>query len=925
MSTTTTEANLSAISESLVKLNMMLGRIAVRQDQMLVDLKKMTVALAPTATTTPTSVPVRVLGQQTSKSSSPSLFSANQVVGAGVPGADVVLASTMPTRCSTQGPAANFSCNHAVVAFPTSGTQHFPPTTSMNARNNTLQDIGESGMDTPTCFSTHVLSWPRDDPGAHSQDDTNMSAEVLTHIGGLSLFQELCVDAFDAMAKLLPEYVVLGDEIADQVLTHVGSFSLFIEIDMDTHNEPEGKIDKPTPWEHGLGGVEPVFPLLPPAEGMMQQLLLREMQQHGKIIAIISLPWDRGKHMLLLQDLGWQPTNAGGDTTLLCEQGPLQWSHMMQQSSSKHVAKSADVKVLESFGKDELKKLYNDNFHEWISFQQYEWMKWMNKYVSKLWPFVSQAASPVVQEPVEPLLQDYRHPRNVSPRIEGIRIQILQPVQIIMDIHFRWCGDPGIILDVDARVTSLPILLKDLHVLTAVCVIFQLSEDISCIFVVTIALLAEPEPRKQYRLMAVGGSLTASLTAIPGVLDMIDDTVHSIVNDMLQWTYRFVVPLDVNVDTSELELKREGKLSVTVIKATSLKDKESTSKSDPYVTLHVWPMFKLKIQVIDDNLSREWNETFELLLKDKETQSIIFEVYDEDKLHQDKRLGVAKLAVNTIQPETPFEITLNLMQPLDSLKIKGYMEEQPQALENKAMQKRKRVNDAAVTGSTMLALGGATSLVFPCQRLNGALNVGLAKALEDAIEKLVLKFSCTCLGSRLLILSTSLKFLLWLSTYELMPWDPRDMQNKVLFASSRQPIGAPDLQTPWDPGIVTIHSATLLYLSRLNCMLELDGAEPARHCLGASNVFWGRYCHARYLWRYKPGSHGPWAGDHGPEVSVDGNKRRSCTGRRASNQYLDIGTEPTLLAPLSLLFSLFLNSGNRSSLTTAIIPSRGQV
>jgi hypothetical protein len=29
--------------------------------------------------------------------------------------------------------------------------------------------------------------------------------------------------------------------------------------------------------------------------------------------------------------------------------------------------------------------------------------------------------------------------------------------------------------------------------------------------------------------MAVGGSLTA----IPGVLDMIDDSVHSIVNDML--------------------------------------------------------------------------------------------------------------------------------------------------------------------------------------------------------------------------------------------------------------------------------------------------------------------------------------------------------------------------------------------------------
>jgi Ca2+-dependent lipid-binding protein len=130
-----------------------------------------------------------------------------------------------------------------------------------------------------------------------------------------------------------------------------------------------------------------------------------------------------------------------------------------------------------------------------MSFQQYERMKWMNKYVSKLWPFVSQVAIPVVQEPVEPLPQDYRPPRNVSPRIEGIRIQILQPGQIIMDIHFRWGGDPGIILDVDAQVTSLPILLKDLHVFTGACVVFQLSEEISCIFVVTIALLVELEPK----------------------------------------------------------------------------------------------------------------------------------------------------------------------------------------------------------------------------------------------------------------------------------------------------------------------------------------------------------------------------------------------------------------------------------------------
>ncbi|KAI5013771.1 hypothetical protein ZWY2020_040657 [Hordeum vulgare] len=313
------------------------------------------------------------------------------------------------------------------------------------------------------------------------------------------------------------------------------------------------------------------------------------------------------------------------------------WSRVMQRRTRKRVAKAADIMVLGSLGRDDLKKLCGDNFPEWISFPQYEQVKWLNKHLSKLWPFVSQAATAVVKESVEPLLDDYRPPGikslkfnkfslgNVSPKIEGIRIQNLQPGQIIMDIDFRWGGDPSIILAVDARVASLPIQLKDLQVFTVVRVVFQLSEEIPCISAFVVALLAEA--------------------------------------------------------------------------------------------------------FIGDNLNPEWNETFELIVEDKETQSVIFEVYDEDNLQQDKRLGVAKLAVNNIVPEIPSEITLKLMQSLDSLKIKDYRdrgslhlkvmyhpftkEEQLEALESekKAIEERKRLKEAGVIGSTMDALGGAASLV----------------------------------------------------------------------------------------------------------------------------------------------------------------------------------------------------------------------
>jgi hypothetical protein len=75
-----------------------------------------------------------------------------------------------------------------------------------------------------------------------------------------------------------------------------------------------------------------------------------------------------------------------------------------------------------------------------------------------------------------------------------------------------------------------------------------------------------------------------------------------------------------------LELKPQGRLSVTVVKATSLRNKEMIGKSDPYVKLYVRPMFKVKTKVIDDELNPEWNETFDLIVEDKETQSVIFEV-----------------------------------------------------------------------------------------------------------------------------------------------------------------------------------------------------------------------------------------------------------------------------------------------------------
>lgn len=94
-----------------------------------------------------------------------------------------------------------------------------------------------------------------------------------------------------------------------------------------------------------------------------------------------------------------------------------------------------------------------------------------------------------------------------------------------------------------------------------------------------------------------------------------------------QLTYMKIILILLFSICSELELKPQGKLSIVVVKANALKNMEMIGKSDPYVVLYVRPMFKVKTKVVNNNLNPVWNETFELIADDQETQSIVFEVW----------------------------------------------------------------------------------------------------------------------------------------------------------------------------------------------------------------------------------------------------------------------------------------------------------
>ncbi|KAL3683694.1 hypothetical protein R1sor_001716 [Riccia sorocarpa] len=354
------------------------------------------------------------------------------------------------------------------------------------------------------------------------------------------------------------------------------------------------------------------------------------------------------------------------------------FAYLMQKRSKQRIAKAADIKLLGQLTQEDLKKLCGSNSPLWVSFTQFERVRWLNKQLEKIWPSVAKAASAVIKESVEPILESYRPVGikelkfqklflgNVAPQIEGVRMQTLKEGQVTMDLDFRWGGDPSIVLGVFTMIGAvLPVQLKNFKFFATVRVIFQLSEEMPCISAVVVALLAKPKPEIKYTFKVIGGSLTA----VPGLSDMIRDLVENIVTDTLQWPHRIVVPLSPDPDVRDLELKLMGRLTCRVIKAEHLKNMEMVGKSDPYVLLYVRPLFKYKTRVVGNNLNPLWEETFQLGVEDHETQVIHFQVLDED-VGQDKTLGLVTFPISKLVSDQSLLVQLPLLQSLDTVSFK---------------------------------------------------------------------------------------------------------------------------------------------------------------------------------------------------------------------------------------------------------------
>ncbi|KAG9299503.1 hypothetical protein G9A89_020674 [Geosiphon pyriformis] len=91
-----------------------------------------------------------------------------------------------------------------------------------------------------------------------------------------------------------------------------------------------------------------------------------------------------------------------------------------------------------------------------------------------------------------------------------------------------------------------------------------------------------------------------------------------------------------------------GELSVNVVEARSLSNKDVLSKSDPYVELWIDEKYKNRTKTIDNSLNPVWNENLKFNIHNQRKRTLHIRVLDEDVATPDDTIGSAKVDLEEV-------------------------------------------------------------------------------------------------------------------------------------------------------------------------------------------------------------------------------------------------------------------------------------
>ncbi|KAJ1424155.1 Synaptotagmin-like mitochondrial-lipid-binding domain, partial [Sesbania bispinosa] len=308
----------------------------------------------------------------------------------------------------------------------------------------------------------------------------------------------------------------------------------------------------------------------------------------------------------------------------------------------------------------------------WIKNPDFDRLDWLNKFIEYMWPYLNKAicktarniAKPIIAEQIPKYKIDSVEFEELNlgslpPTFQGMKVYSTDEKELIMEPLMKWAGNPNIIVAVKAFGLRATVQVVDLQVFAAPRITLKpLVPSFPCFANIYVSLMEKPHVDFGLKLLG------ADAMSIPGLYRIVQEIIKDQVAKMYLWPKALEVPI---MDPAKAMKMPVGILHVKVLRAVKLKKKDLMGASDPYVKLKLTDdkLPSKKTTVKHKNLNPEWNEEFNMVIKDPESQVLELSIYDWEQIGKHDRMGMNVIPLKELTPDEPKELTLNLLKTMD--------------------------------------------------------------------------------------------------------------------------------------------------------------------------------------------------------------------------------------------------------------------
>lgn len=309
----------------------------------------------------------------------------------------------------------------------------------------------------------------------------------------------------------------------------------------------------------------------------------------------------------------------------------------------------------------------------WVKCPDFDRVDWLNKFLEYMWPYLDKAICKTAKDIAKPIIAE-QIPKykiesvefevltlgSLPPTLQGMKVYVTDEKELIMEPALKWAGNPNVTIAVKAFGLKATVQVVDLQVFAQPRITLKpLVPSFPCFAKIFVSLMEKPHV--DFGLKVLG----ADLMSIPGLYRFVQELIKDQVANMYLWPKTLEVPV---LDISKAMKRPVGVLHVKVLRAMKLKKKDLMGASDPYVKIKLTEdkLPSKKTMVKHKNLNPEWNQEFNMVIKDPESQAVEFTVYDWEQVGKHDKMGMNVVPLKELSADETKELTLDLLKNMNA-------------------------------------------------------------------------------------------------------------------------------------------------------------------------------------------------------------------------------------------------------------------